>query len=191
MRDRSGQGDRTVEPFANFLHQRKGRERAGMSASARGNGDQPVGAFLNGLVREAVIDDIVHHNAAPSMRRFEDFRTCAERGDQHGHLPLGANLHVFFQPVVRFVDDLVHGIGRRRSVGIVPVMRCQFLGDTVQPFVQHARRPCVQRGKTADDTGFALRDHKFRTRYDEQGRADDGQTKAVERDRDGHSRFLQ
>ena len=55
------------------------------------------------------------------------------------------------------------------------VVRGEGLGDLVQPFVELADRPCIERRKRANDARLALRDHQRRMRDDEQRRADDRQ----------------
>ncbi len=184
--DRARQRDRTFEPFANFLHQGERRLRAGMPARAGGDRDEPVGTLFNRLVRETVVDDVVHRDAAPIVHRLVQFLARAERGDDHRHLPFLADLHVFLEPAIGAVDDLVDRERCRRTIGIVAIMRGQFLGDLVHPFIELARRPGIERGEAADDTRLALGDDQFRPRHDEHRRTDDRQAQAVERGGDGH-----
>ena len=47
--DRAGERQRPVEPFADFLDQREGRQHAGMSAGAGRHGDDAVRALLDRL----------------------------------------------------------------------------------------------------------------------------------------------
>src|SRR3546814_6859005 len=47
---------------------------------------------------------------------------------------------------------------RRRTIRMHPIPRGEFLGDPVQPFVEQRLRPCVECGKRADNTRFALRE---------------------------------
>ena len=188
MRDRTRERDQPVEPFADFLHQREGAEHAGMPAGSRSHGDQPRCTLFDRLVRKAVVDHVMHGDPAPSADRVEHFLARAERGDDHRHLPFGAGLHVGIEPVVRFVDDLVDRIGRGRAIGIVAIMRRQFLGDLVQPFVDLALRPRIQRGEAADNARLALRDDQLRPGYDEQRRSDDGDAQFVEGGGQGHGR---
>ena len=186
MRDRTRQGDQPVEPFADFLHQCEGAEDAGMAACASSNRDQPGSALLDRLAGEAVVDHVVQGDSAPAFDRAEDFLTRAQRGDYHRHLPLGAGRHVGVEPVVRLVDDLIDRKGRGRPVGIVAIMRGQFLGYLMQPFVDLALRPCIECRKAADDARLALRNDQFGTRHDEQRGSDDGQAQSVERCGQGH-----
>ena len=90
------------------------------------------------------------------------------------------------QPGVGAVDDLVDRIRRRRRLGMVAVPGGQLLGDPVQPFVEQALRPRVQRREGADDPRLALGDDQVRVGDDEQGRADRGQAQAVEQGREAH-----
>ena len=68
--DRARQGQRPVEPFADFLDQRERRPAPGMAAGAGGDRDQPVGAFLDRLARVAVVDDVVERDPAPAVDRI-------------------------------------------------------------------------------------------------------------------------
>ena len=70
---------------------------------------------------------------------------------------------------------------------MVAVPGGQLLSDPVQPFVEQALRPRVQRRKGADDPRLALGDDQVRIGDDEQGRADRGQAQAVEQGRQAHA----
>ena len=157
-----------------------------MAACARCHGDEAASTLFDSLARKPVVDDVVHGNAAPAFDGAEHLFARAERRDDQGHLPLGAGRHVRFEPVVRLVHDLVHGIGRRRTIGIVAIMRCQFFGDLMQPFVHLGLRAGIERGERPDDPRLALRNDQFRTRYDEERRADDRQAQLVEGSGQGH-----
>jgi hypothetical protein len=78
------------------------------------------------------------------------------------------------------MDDLVYGIGCCRTIGIVPVMRRQFFGNLVQPFVEQRLRSGIERRKTADNAGFSLCDHQFRAGHNELRRSDERKAKIVE-----------
>ena len=78
MGDRARERDQPVEPLADFLHQREGRLHAGVPASARGDRDQTVGALLDRLVREAVVDHVVQRDPAPAAHRGEDLLARAQ-----------------------------------------------------------------------------------------------------------------
>jgi hypothetical protein len=93
------------------LDQRKRALHAGVAAGTRGHGDQAVGALLDRLVREGVVDDVVQHHAAPGVHGVVDVGARAQAGDDDGHLVLGADLHVVLEPVVGLVHDLVDGNG--------------------------------------------------------------------------------
>ena len=80
--------------------------------------------------------------------------------------------------LVRWLDR--HGIGRRRTIGIVAIMCGQFFSDLMQPFVDLGLRAGIGRGERPDDPRLALRDDQLRTRYDEERRADDRQAQLVE-----------
>ena len=146
-----------------------------MAAGAGRDRDQAVGALLDRLVGEAVVDDVVQRHAAIGVHRRVDVLARAERGDDDRRLPFDRQRHVLFEPRVRLVDDLVDRERRGGAVGMGAVMGGQRFGDLVQPFVELGDRPRVERGKRADDPGLALRDHQRRMRDDEQRRADDRQ----------------
>ena len=107
---------RAVEPGADFLDEREGRERSRMAAGAGRNRDQPVGALADGGIGMAVVDDVMQHDAAIGMDRRIDLRHGAERGDDDRHLVFDAEHQVVFEPLVGLVDDLVDGEGCRRPV---------------------------------------------------------------------------
>ena len=86
-----------------------------MAAGAGGDRDQPVGALLDRLAGEAVVDDVVQRDPAPAVDRVVHPRRRAERGDDDRHLPFGAGRHVLLEPVVGAVDDLVDREGRGRA----------------------------------------------------------------------------
>ena len=77
--------------------------------------------------------------------------------------------------------------GADGRLGMVAVPGGQLLGDPVQPFVEQALRPRVQRREGADDPRLALGDDEIGIGDDEQGRADRGQAQAVEQGRKAHA----
>jgi hypothetical protein len=171
------------------MDQREGRQLARVPAGPGRHRDQAVGALLDGLAGEAVVDHVVQHHAAVGMHRRVQILPRAQRGDHDRRLPAGRGLQVVLQPVVGLVDDVVDREGRGRRVGMVAVPLGQFLGDPVQPFVEQGGRPRVQRRERAHDAGLALGDHQVRHGDDEQWRADHRQTQAVtEHGRQGHGR---
>ena len=114
-----------------------------MAACPRSDRNQAIRTFFNGFASKAVIDDIMQRNAAPTMHRCIQFLTRAERGNDKRNLPFAAHGNIFFQPVVRFVNNLVYGIGRSRTIWIVTIMRSEFFCNLMQPFVQLADWPRV------------------------------------------------
>src|SRR3546814_6043908 len=89
-----------------------------MAAGPGGDRDQAVGAFLDGLAGEAVVDDVVQHQAAAGMGGLVDLDAGAERGDPDRHLPAGADLDVALEPDIGAVDDLVDREGGGRAVRV-------------------------------------------------------------------------
>ena len=130
---------RPVEPFADVLDEREGRDRAGVAAGAGRDRDQSVRALLDRLAGEAVVDDVVQHDPAVGMDGRVDVLARAERGDDDRRLPFDGQLEVLLEPGVRLVHDLVDGEGRGGLIGMRLVMRGERLGDLVQPFVELAR----------------------------------------------------
>ena len=179
--DRAGQRERAVEPGADFLDQGEGRDRPGMAARAGGHRDQAVGALLDRLAGEAVVDDVVQHDAAIAVHRLVHLRPRAERGDDDRHPVADADLQVVLQPGVAAMDDLVDRERRGRALRMARVPLRQRVLDAADPLRQHLLRPRVQRGEGADDAGRALRDHQVRIGDDEQRRADHGQAKRCRR----------
>ena len=150
-----------------------------MAAGACRDRDQAVGALLDRLVREAIVDDVVQRHAAVGVHRCVDVLARAERRDDDRRLPLDRHRHVFLKPGVRLVDDLVDRKRRGGAFGMRAVMGGERFGDLMQPFVELRNRSGVQRGKGADDPGLALGDHQRRMRDDEQRSADDRQPELV------------
>ncbi|MGY3224010.1 hypothetical protein ACVIM5_004617 [Bradyrhizobium sp. USDA 4512] len=158
-----------------------------MTAGAGRDQDQAVGALLDRLVRELLVDHVVEDDAAPAVDRLVELLARAERGDDHRHLVLLAKRHVVIEPVVRLVHDLVHRERRRRPLRMRLVIGGELFLDPVQPFVEQLRRPRVQRRKRADHAGLALRDNEVGHGDDEQRRPDHGKRQAaLEQSRHGH-----
>ena len=166
------QRDGAVEPHPDFLHQRERRQGAGVPPRAGREGDQPIGALLDGLPGKAVVDDVVQHGAAVGMDGLVHLRPGAERGDDDRHPVARAHLHVVLQPDIAAMDDLVHRERRRRAVRVVGVPVGQGVLDLHDPVGQRLRRAGVERGEGADDPRGALGDHQRRVGDDEQRRGD-------------------
>ena len=150
-----------------------------MAAGARRDRNQAVGALLDRLVGEAIVDDVVQRHAAVAVHRLIDVLARAERSDDDRRLPLDRHRHVFLEPRVGLVDDLVDRERRGGALRMRAVMGGERFGDFMQPFVELRNGACVQRGKSADDPGLALGDHQRRMRDDEQRSADDRQPELV------------
>ena len=183
---RSRERHRPVEPFADFLHHGKRRGNPGMATRTRRHRDQAIGALLDCLMRITVVYNVVQGNPAPTVHCGIQILACAERRDRDRHLPFTAGCNILFQPVIRFMDDLVDCIRSRRTVGIIAIMRSELLGNLVQPFVQLCLRTSVQCRKRTDHAGLALGNHQFRPGNDEQGRADNRKAEFVENCRKSH-----
>ena len=63
---------------------------AAVPARAGRDRDEAVRALLDGLAREAVVDDVVEHDAAPRVHRVVELGARAEARDRDGHVELGA-----------------------------------------------------------------------------------------------------
>ena len=189
LRDRARQRDRAVEPLPCLRHEGERRNLAGMAAGAGRDQDQTVGALLDRLVREFLVDHVVKYDAAPAMRGLVEFFARAERGDDHRHLVLLAKREILIEPVVGLVHDLVHRERRRRPLGMRLVVGGEFFLDPRQPFVEQRRRPRIQRRKRSDHARLALRDHQIGHGNDEQRRTDHGNRQtALEQGRHGHTK---
>ena len=159
-----------------------------MAAGAGRYQDQAVGALLDRLVREFLVDHVMKDDAAPAMRGLIEFFARAERGDDHRHLVLLAKREVLIEPVVRAMHDLIDGERRRRPLGVRLVVGREFFLDPHQPLVEQRRRARVECRKRSDDARLALRDHQIGHGYDEQRRTDHGNRQtALEQGRHGHS----
>jgi hypothetical protein len=122
------------------------------------------------------------------VNRLVELDARSERGDDDGHLPLGADLEVMLEAVVGAVDDLVDRKGGRRTLGVIAVPRGKRLADLVQPFVEQGLRPGVQRREASDNPRRALGNHQLWVRDDEHRRADRRDPQALKERRKRHQR---
>ena len=162
----------STEPIFTVVGKRRSRSSAGMSARTSRHRNQTIGALLDRLPREAVVDDVVKGDAAPSVDGVVQLFARPERGYDDRHLPLRADLHVVLEAVIRPVNDLVDRKGRRGCVWNVAVMLRKRFGDFVQPLVELRRRARIQRREAADNPRLALGDDQLRIGDDEKRRAD-------------------
>jgi hypothetical protein len=173
------------------VHEGKRRERAGVAPCPGGHRDQPVGALLDGLFRELVVDHVVQRDAAIGVHRLVHLDPRAERGDDDGHAPLDHDLEVALEARVRAVHDLVDAVGRGGAVGVGLVVAVELLGDAGEPAVELVRLALglarVERGEGAGDAGLALGEHQIRGLHDEHRRADRGQAQVLKNGRQGHA----
>ena len=140
-----------------------------MASRAGGHGDQAIGAFGDRLAGKPVADDVVQHDAAVGVYCLIHELLGTQGGDHDRHLVLHAQLQVVLQAVVGTVHDLVDGKGRRRPVGVGPVVGRQFAGDALQPDFQLRGGAGVQGGERAYHPGLALGDDQLRIGDDEHG----------------------
>ena len=131
-----------------------------MAASTRGHRDQAIGALLNRLAGEAIVDHVMQDDTAIAVNGSVHILPRTERGDDDRHLVFHTQRQIIHQPVVGFVDDQVDRIGR--------IVRPEFGGQSLQPFFKLRQGAGVQTGERPDDTGLALRDHQVRIGNDEQ-----------------------
>ena len=127
--DGSTQGQRAVEPFSNFLHQRKGALDARVSARTGRHGNQAVCAFLDRFAGKPVVDDVVQHHPTVAVCSGVDVFTRPQRCDDHWNLVFDAHFHVVLKPVIAFMNDLIDRKRGRQSIRMRPIMGGQCLGD--------------------------------------------------------------
>ena len=147
-----------------------------MAACARCNGNQPIGAFLDGFFGETIVDHIMQHDAAIAVHHLIDPFLGAQRGDDNWHLVLHTHVHVVLQARVGAMHDLVHGKGCRRCIRISFVIRRQFGDDPLQPLFENRLRARIERGERPYYSCFALGDHQIRVRNDEEGSSYNGES---------------
>jgi hypothetical protein len=158
-----------------------------VAAGSGGDKDQAIGAFLDRLVGEFLVDHVVKNDAAPAVGCLVELLARAKRSDDDRHLVLFAERQIMVEPVVGTMHDLVDGERGRRRIGMGGIMRCKFGGNPRQPLIEQVRRTRIQGGKRSDDSGLALSDHEIRDRNDEQRRADYRNRQAtLEQGRHGH-----
>src|SRR3569832_2048770 len=78
-----------------------------MASRAGRDRDQTVGAFLDGLMRKAVVDDVVKHDAAIGMRRGIHVLARAKGCYDDRRLVFARHLDVVLEAVVGLVHYLV------------------------------------------------------------------------------------
>src|SRR5207302_4411314 len=101
--DRPRERDRPDEPRPRLRDKGERRYHAGMAAGPGRYQDQAIGALLDRLVGEFLVDHVVEDNAAPPMRGLIELLARAERSDDHRHLMLLAKREIVLEPVVRSV----------------------------------------------------------------------------------------
>ena len=87
-------------------------------------------------------------------------------------------------------SDTAAGARSGGPIGMGAVVRGQFLGNAMQPFVELRLRPGVERREGADDSGLALGDHEVGAGDDEERRADHGEGERVEQRGKRHMSFI-
>ena len=191
MGDGTGEQQRAVEPAADLLGQGEGGEGSRVTAGTGGDGDDAVGTFVDRLVGEAVVDDVVEDDPAVRVHGLVDLLPGTEGGDDDGHLMADDLGEVGLETVVRAVDDEVRGERRGGPVGVGGGPVRVRLRDLVEPVGQLRCRARVERGEGADDAGLALGGDELRPRCDEHRGADDGQSQAqIERLEQVHNASL-
>ncbi len=92
-----------------------------MTAGAGGDSDQAIRTFVDGFMREDVVDDVVQHDAAVRVHRLVHVFTRPQRSDDNRYFIADTEFQIVSQPVVGLVNDQVHGKGscRLRRVGSV------------------------------------------------------------------------
>ena len=137
MGDGAGEQQRTVEPGPDLLHECERRLRSGMSPGSRGHGDDAIGALLDRLVGEPIVDDIVEDDSAVGMDGLIDLLTGPQGGDHDRHLVADHLGEVGLEAVVRTMDDEVDRERGGRPLGIGRSERGVGFGDLVEPIGQH------------------------------------------------------
>ena len=161
-----------------------------MSSGAGRNEDEAVGALLDRLVGEFLVDHIVKDDAAPIVRGLIEVLPRAERSDQHRHLVFLAERQIVIEPVVGLMHDLVHRKRRRQTIRMRLVVRGELFLDARNPLVEQRGRAGIQRRKRADHAGLALGDDEIGHGNEEQWRADHGDRQAaLEQSGHGHRRW--
>src|SRR5882757_946802 len=165
--------------FTNLFDQGKGAQYAGVSARPRAHCNDAVHALGRRLFGMAQIDDVMKHDTAIAMHGGDHFRWRPQTRDDDGDFVFHTQGNVLFQAIVAAVHDLVDRVGRDLCLWI-GLLKCrQFLADLGKPFIKLRGRPCIQCWEGAHDAGLALCQDQAWSRYDEHGRADDGQSQAI------------
>ena len=147
-----------------------------MTAGTRCHSNQPIGAFFDGLLGEAVVDHIMEHDAAVAVDHLIDPFLCSQRGNDNRHLVLHAHVHVVLEARVGAMHYLVDCEGSGGRIRVRFVIGCQFRGDPLQPFFQNGFWACIERRERAYNACFALCYHQIRVGDDEKRGSHDGQS---------------
>ena len=143
-----------------------------MSACACADGDNAIHTLLYRFARVAQIDHIVKHKTAIRMHCSYNFGWGPQACNNDGYFMFDAGSHVIEQATVACMHNLVH---RVRCDGLVRIYPGIF-GERFLYLLQPVRERClwsrVEGGKTANNTGLALRDYQFRPGDDKHRRAD-------------------
>ena len=150
-----------------------------MAARAGRNGDQAVRTFLDRLVGEAIVDDVMQDEAAIGVNGLVDLLHRAERGDDVRNLVLHADPQIGVEPRVGAMHDLIDRERGRGALGMGGVVSGEGLLDLEEPVRELFGGAGVQRGKGADDPRAALCDRQRRVRDDEERGGDGRNAKAL------------
>ena len=96
-RDRPRKKERPFEPGADVVNERERRGRPGVAAGAGCDRNEAVGALLDRLQRETVVDDVVQRDPAIGMHSGIDVGARAERRDDDRRLPFDGELQVLLE----------------------------------------------------------------------------------------------
>ncbi len=118
-----------------------------MATGACGDGDQAIGALLDRLSREAVVDDIVQNDAAVGVDSIVHLGPSAKGRDDDRDFVFDTGCQVLFEPRVGPVHDLVDGERRNWQVGIRIAEVGELLLDAVEPIAQRRCGASVERWK--------------------------------------------
>src|SRR5581483_11537601 len=127
-----------------------------MTAGAGGDSNEPVRAFVDGLMGKGVVDNVVQHDAAVGMDGMVDIFTRSQRSNHDWNTVLDAKVKIKGEAVIGFMNDKVHREGSRLTIRMRRIMRGKFSLNSRQPLLHLFRRTRIEGRKAAHHARLAL-----------------------------------
>src|SRR5258705_10690372 len=177
------QYDRSIEERPHRADKDERVEPTGLTAGARGQQHEPVGAHLYCALGVTDAGDIREHQRACVMQRREHRRRRADAGnDNLGPVPQ-QHLQILLKPRVGPVQDQVRTDRSRRPSALV-AMTAQPVFDLAKPAIELFRAAAIHGRECADHAVAAGGHYKVNAGDEEHRRRDQRQAEAVAKSRE-------